>query len=259
MTGARLAGRRIAVTRPAGQAANLAALIAGEGGVVVPAPLLEIAPVEDGSALHGVAERLADSALAVFISPNAVNYALPVLLAGRSWPDGTRPAAVGQGTVRALAAHGVVGCLAPTERFDSESLLALSALQADRIAGRRVTIFRGDGGRELLAETLTARGAVVDLVTCYRRQPPGEGLTALRKALCEEEVDALTLSSSEALRYLMAGLSSAEQAMLRTLPVFVPHARIAESARYAGFNDVMLTEPGDDGMTSGLCAYNWRR
>ena len=111
-----------------------------------------------------------------------VTYSLPALLSQRQWPPHLLPAAIGQGTVRALAAHGVHGCIAPEQRFDSEALLALPELQAERVAGQRVLILRGDGGRELLAETLSARGALVDLVSCYRRLPPSDGLQPLLTA-----------------------------------------------------------------------------
>jgi uroporphyrinogen-III synthase len=56
--------------------------------------------------------------------------------------------------------------------FDSESVLALPAFQAPAVAGRRVLILRGDGGRDLLGDTLRARGAEVEYLTCYHRNGP---------------------------------------------------------------------------------------
>jgi len=254
-----LAGIRIAVTRPAGQAAPLAAMITAAGGEALLAPLLEIAPIADDRELRRAAAELDAYRLAIFISPNALEFSLPTLLAGRGWPSGLIPAAVGQGTARLLAAHGISGCVAPTERFDSESLLALPPLQTDRVAGQRVLILRGDGGRELLAETLAERGARVDLVSCYRRLPPVAGLEALRRGLGKGGLAAVTLSSSEGLRYLVEALTPEEFAVLSRLPVFVPHRRIAENASRVGICHTILTEPGDEGLLAGLCAYNWRQ
>ncbi|MGE5945877.1 MAG: uroporphyrinogen-III synthase, partial [Betaproteobacteria bacterium] len=79
--GGRLAGRTIVVTRPLAQSASLAAAIRAEGGDALVFPLLEIAPTDDPGALAEAAARLADYALAIFISPNAVEHALPALLA----------------------------------------------------------------------------------------------------------------------------------------------------------------------------------
>ncbi|MGE5386728.1 MAG: uroporphyrinogen-III synthase [Betaproteobacteria bacterium] len=252
-----LAGKVIAVTRPRRQAESLAHLIEAAGGTPLLAPLLEIAPPDDAAPLRQAAERLNDFALAVFISPNAVDYSLPAILAHGPWPAGVRPAAVGQGTVRALAARGIEHCIAPTERFDSEALLELPALSAAEVCGRRVVIFRGDGGRELLAETLRSRGAEVEAVTCYRRFAPPGGFDALIAACREGRLDALTISSSEGLHYLMDGLDDAARRLLTPIAVFVPHARILETARSLGFRHTFLTAPADTGFVAGLCVYNW--
>ena len=252
-----LAGRTIVVTRPQAQAAPLAEAIMAAGGTPLVFPLLEIAPADDPAPLAEAAGRLGGYALAVFISPNAVDYALPVLLARQSWPDGLIPAAVGQGTVKALAAHGVTGCIAPTERFDSEALLALPQLAGEKMAGRRVAIFRGDGGRELLADTLRERGATVDCITCYRRSGPSNGVTPLLAAWRAGRLDALTVSSSEGLRYLLDLLDGEGRTFLQRTPLFVPHARIADNARALGLSNIILTEGADAGIMAGLRAYNW--
>ncbi len=250
-----LAGKTIVVTRPQAQAGPLAAAIAAQGGQPLIFPLLEIGPAADPQPLATAVARLADYSVAVFISPNAVDYALPAILARGSWPAGLMPAAVGQGTVRALAAHGVTGCIAPCERFDSEALLALPELGA--VDGKKIAIFRGDGGRELLAETLRARGAEVDCVTCYRRSGPADGVAPLLAAWRAGKLDALTVSSSEGLRYLLDLLDAEGRRYLQETPVFVPHARIAENARALGLSNIILTAAADAGILAGLGAYNW--
>lgn len=252
-----LAGRTIVVTRPRAQCAVLAEAIAAEGGTPLIFPLLEIAPAADARPLAAAAASLAGCALAVFISPNAVDHALPVILGYGPWPAGVLPAAVGPGTVRALAAHGVGPCIVPTERFDSEALLELPELAADRVRGRRVVIFRGDGGRELLADTLRERGATVDCVTSYRRSAPAGGFAPLLAAWRAGRLDALAVSSSEALRHLVDGLDDEGRAQLARTPVFVPHARIAESARALGLQRVIPTAAADEGILAALRAYNW--
>ncbi len=107
--------------------------------------------------------------LYVFISPNAVTFA-GRLLEGHSLPDGARLAAVGSGTAQALQQAGFKVDLLPDARFDSEGLLALPELS--RLAGRRVVIVRGEGGRPLLGDELRARGADVVYAEVYRRSRP---------------------------------------------------------------------------------------
>jgi uroporphyrinogen-III synthase len=252
-----LAGRTIVVTRPRAQADALAAAIAAAGGEPLIFPLLEIGPAPDARPLQQALAQIGDYALAVFISPNAVDFSVPALLARGPWPSGLIPAAVGQGTVRALSALGVPGAIAPSERFDSEALLELPELQADRVSGRRVAIFRGDGGRELLADTLRERGAEVDCIPCYSRSAPVGGAAPLLAHWRAGRLDALTVSSSEGLRYLVDMLDTEGRVLLAKTPVFVPHARIAENAALLGLANVILTGPADAGIIAGLCTYNW--
>ena len=257
MNASPLAGRTVVVTRPLAQAAPLAEAIKAAGGEPLVFPLLEIGPADDPQPLAEAVAQLAQYTWAVFISPNAVDYAVPTLLAQAPWPVTLRPAAVGQGTVRALAAHGIGACVAPRERFDSEALLALPELAAEHVAGQRVAIFRGDGGRELLADTLRERGAMVDCITCYRRSPPSASSQALLAAWHAGKLDALAVSSSEGLRYLLALLDEEGRNYLRATPLFVPHARIAETARELGLCNIVLSEAADAGIMAALVAYNW--
>jgi uroporphyrinogen-III synthase len=250
-----LAGKTIVVTRPRAQCAPLVAAIEAAGGEPLIFPLLEISAADDPAPLAQAVSRLASYRLAIFISPNAVDYAMPAIQKNGAWPAGLVPAAVGPGTVKALLAYGITGCIAPTERFDSEALLALPQLVT--VNGQKVVIFRGDGGRELLADTLRERGAEVDCITCYRRAGPSAGPEVLVAAWRAGKLDALTVSSSEALRYLLNLLDDEGRAFLQNTPVFVPHTRIAENARDLGLHKIILTDGADAGILAGLRAYNW--
>ena len=253
-----LQGCRILVTRPAAQAATLAAMIAGAGGEPVLFPLLEIGPADDPAPLDEATSHLDDYAIAVFISPNAVEYSLPRILEQRAWPVQLQAAVIGPGTAAQLALHGIEQVVAPTARFDSEGVLELPAFQAERVAGKRILILRGNGGRELLAETLRERGAKVDCVTCYNRAAPADG-DAILSRLRNNELDALTISSSEGLRNLLALLDTEALEDLNFLPLFVPHRRIAEVAAELGLFNVVLTGPADAGILESLCSYPWPR
>jgi uroporphyrinogen-III synthase len=253
MGAGRLAGRRIVVTRPAAQNEPLADLIRAEGGEPIVFPVLEILDLEDTRALVAAADRLEQYDLAVFISPNAVDKALNVIRARREWPRALRAATIGRASEKALARHGVTGVIAPGGRFDSEALLALPQLAAVR--GWRVAVFRGDGGRELLGDTLRERGAVVDYVECYRRARPNADVEPLLKRWGRGEIDAVTVSSSEGLRNLYDMLGKLGQAWLKRTPLFAPHARIAANARALGCERVIETAPADAGLCEGLVAF----
>lgn len=248
-----LAGKNVVVTRPAGQAAHLAEALVELGAHPVLFPVLAIGDVADKTPILDAAIRLDSYDWAVFVSPNAVEKALAVVLAERAWPANVRAATVGHSSEQALARHGISDVVAPGERFDSEALLALPEF-AD-VAGRRVVIFRGDGGRDLFGDTLKARGATVDYVTCYRRAKPSLDPAPLHRLWNEGRLDAMTVTSSEGLRNLWEMVGKLGQSWLKKTPTFVPHARIAEQARSLGLERVILTEPADAGLLAGLVAH----
>jgi uroporphyrinogen-III synthase len=275
-----LRGLKIAVTRPRDQAAPLAQRITQAGGIPLLFPLLDIEPVADDAPLHEQLSRLAQFDLAIFISPNAVqhgiaamraaNISLPASLnpcAGRASAQplrqaqgghiGLKPdlqiATIGQGSAKALRELGIADIIAPTEHFDSEGLLALPELQ--NVAGWNVLIFRGDGGRELLGDTLKARGAAVEYATCYLRSKPQQDIAELLSAA----PDAITVTSSESLNYLVQMLENCSDETWRNTPLFVPHPRIAGLAGQQGWQRIVVTASGDDGLLSGLIAWAGNR
>lgn len=245
-----LAGLKILVTRPRDQAKQQAQQIQQAGGIPLLFPLLEIAPVQDTKTLHDQVSRLAQFNLAAFISPNAVKYGMAAIRAAGALPPALKIATIGQGSAKTLHELGIANVIAPTECFDSEGLLAMPELQ--NIAGWRVMIFRGDGGRELLGDTLRSRGAKVEYAACYQRSKPQWGVGALLDAA----PDAIIVTSSEALRHLWQMLVDAQSDNIYGIPLFVSHKRIAELAHQQGWKRVHLTGAGDEGLLSALIAWN---
>ena len=254
--GGRLRGRRIVVTRPAGQNERLAELIRAEGGEPIVFPALEILDPEDVRPLAAAADRLDAYDLAVFISPSAVEKSMHAIRARREWPAGLKAATVGRGSEQALRRYGVAEVIVPADRFDSEALLDCRELA--EVAGRRIVIFRGDGGRELLGDTLRQRGATVDYVECYRRVRPDADVSPLLRAWDRGEIDAVTVSSSEGLRNLFDMLGELGQQRLKRTALFAPHARIAANARALGCERVIETAAGDEGIAAALVAF-WEK
>jgi uroporphyrinogen-III synthase len=249
MTDSPLRGLKIAVTRPREQSAALMQRIVQAGGIPLPFPLLEIEPAPADAGQRERLSLVAQTDLAIFISPNAVRYGIAAMrAAGITFPPAMKIAAVGQGSAKALRELGFADILIPAERFDSEGLLALPGLHD--VAGRRATIFRGNGGRELLGDTLKSRGAAVEYVECYRRSKPQHDIAELLTAA----PDAVAVTSSEALEHLRQMLEGSGAAW-RDLTLFVPHPRIAELARRQGWLRVVKTASGDDGLMAGLVAW----
>lgn len=244
-----LAGCGIAITRPAEQAQPLAELVSGCGGRPFLFPLLAIAPLDDYSAFERTLAGLAACDWAIFISSNAVQQGLPRLLQRYPvLPPQLRFAAIGPATAAELHRQGVGQVLVPQDRYDSESLLALPEMQAMR--GKRVMIFRGVGGRELLAETLQGRGAEVAFAECYRRINPQQDASDLARLWQNGKLHALVVTSSEALRNLLRLADGAQ--WLRETLLCVNHPRIAETALEQGLQVAVSEAPGDEAMLQCL-------
>ena len=244
------------MTRPAGQAAGLAALIRESGGEPLELPAIEIRDLADLTPFHAVADRLESFDHAIFVSRNAVRKAFALMgarRAGRPWPTRLQVATVGAGSREELAAHGLTDVIAPAAQADSEALLALPEFAS--IAGQRIVIFRGEGGRKYLGETLAARGAVVEHAACYQRVMPQAGRARLEAAWAQGKVDAILVSSAEGLANLLEMLGGDAAQRLAGTAIFVPHSRVAGEAARQGLAQVRVAGPGDAQMTAALVAY----
>jgi uroporphyrinogen-III synthase len=240
-----LAGVGVLVTRPTGQAEPLIRLLEEAGARAVHLPALAIAPPRDPQRAAAIVARLATFDLAIFVSANAVRHGLALIGGPTRLPARLRIATVGEATARALHAAGVERVIAPAQQFDSEALLALPELA--HVAGRGIAIFRGEGGRELLADTLTARGARVEHVECYRRVKPDADVAAVVRDWNAGRIDIATVTSVEALRNLHELLGPEGQRCLARTPLVVVSGRIAEAARELGLaGEVLVSRAASD-------------
>jgi uroporphyrinogen-III synthase len=243
---------RILVTRPAAQARGLCERISALGGEAVELPAIEIRTPADTGPLAALVERLDAFDLAVFISVNAVQCGLEYILARRAWPAAVQIAAVGPASNAALERHGLHPTLVPAHEYSSEGLLALDAL-AD-MHGRQVVILRGNGGRDTLFETLTARGARVEYVEVYRRARPDIDPHRMLALLQPGYLDTITVTSNETLQnlYDMAGVQG--RPLLCNIPLVVASPRQAALAAQLGFRQgaVIAGHASDEAMVAGI-------
>ncbi|MFV1972937.1 MAG: uroporphyrinogen-III synthase, partial [Thiohalobacterales bacterium] len=232
-TSGELHGLRVLVTRPAGQAERLCKLIAAAGGEAFCLPAIDILDPVDLYHLENVAANLASYDLAVFISVNAVTRGLDFITAHGAWPANVRIATVGVRSAEALTPYGLTADLVPAHRFSSEGLLALDELQDMR--GQRVVIFRANGGRKTLHDTLAERGAEVDYVEVYRRACPVVDPREILPYWQPGALDVITITSNETLQNLFAMAGVEGQPQLREIPLLVVSERQAALAQQLDF------------------------
>jgi uroporphyrinogen III methyltransferase/synthase len=199
-----LFGRRVLVTRPGHQAAEVVRKLEHLGAVVYRLPALEIREPADFGPLDRALDQIRDGQWdwVVFTSANGVHALLHRLDAlGRDLRDlgRVRLAAIGPKTADTLREYRLRADLVPGETFSSEGLV--EALKP-HVVGKRVLLARANRGRELLREEL-AKVATVEQVTVYEQvdavQPDAAALDGLRRG----EVRYVTLSSSNVARELL--------------------------------------------------------
>jgi len=256
-----LQGLNVAITRPAEQAQSLCDAIESHGGAAIRFPLIAVSALQDYQAFDQQITQLQHTDWAIFISTNAVDFAMPRVLKylenklgenleknHGALPENLRFAAIGHQTAGALGKYGVHKVLIPQGRYDSETLLALPEMQD--VAGKTFAIFRGVGGRELMAETLKARGANVYFAESYQRINPQQNAELLKAHWQKNKLDAVVVTSSEAMRYLLDMAGNEE--WLRHITLCVNHERIAELPRKLGLKVLVASAPGDEAMLQCL-------
>lgn len=250
-----LRGLRVVVTRPAHQAEGFCDLLEQAGAEALRCPVIRICSPTDTSELQRLAARLSSIDLLIFNSPNAVEYGIAAIHHQQQRiPARTLIGAIGVKTAQALERHGYQADICPATGFDSEAFLALPAVQT--MQGKRVVIVRGQDGRMLLGQTLRARGAEVAYIQAYQRNGPDAAqVAALRQAL-RDGVDAIAVTSSEALANLADSLDASARAGLERAALVVGHPRIAEAADRLGLPPpIVAADPTDEAMFAALAAW----
>jgi uroporphyrinogen III methyltransferase/synthase len=195
-----LAGRTVAVTRARTQASALARSLQELGARVVQAPVIRT------QQLPGPPLDPAPYDLICLTSPNAVKALFERLAAGGRDARalaGARIAAIGPGTARALAEHGIAADIMP-ERSVAEGLIEALA----DVPVSRALVARAQQARDELPDALRSLGAEVDVLALYETlvEPlPAELLAQARAA------DYITFTSSSTVHNFLraAGVAQA--------------------------------------------------
>ena len=209
-----LFGKRILVTRPREQAAELVDLLSALGAESIEAPMIRMAPPDDPDPLLDAAARPETFDWIVFTSANAVEAFMTALLDGERdirALKGPRICVSGTATAERLAAYGIKVDLIPRE-FRADAVVA-ALLATEPMSGVRVLLPRADIGREVIAEQLREAGAAVTEVIAYRtvlEDSQREGDPDVYKMLLEGRIDVATFTSPSAIRNF-AKLHGADQ------------------------------------------------
>jgi len=263
-----LHGTGVLVTRPPHQATRLCRLLEARGAVAHRFAALDIRPHEDRRACAARLGRIEDFELVIFSSANAVRFGaelldekreLTIAAIGPATARALTIAAIGPATARALNQAGFRVAVLPTGGFDSHQLLRHPKLTA--VAGTRILLIKGTGGRDLLREELTRRGALVSAVEVYRREPIrpsavelGE-LTALFEA---RSIQVVTATSAEIAGSLLALATPALRRWFDQVHWLVPGARVAQSLREQGLAGPVLHADSADDQDLVSALVRWR-
>ncbi|MGH8559950.1 MAG: uroporphyrinogen-III synthase [Methylococcales bacterium] len=239
-----LDGLVVLVTRPKRQAKNFCNLIEANGGQALRFPTLKIRALSPSGSVFAKLENLKQFDWLVFISANAVYFALKACDNALFIPAHLKVAAIGKATAAALERSGIAVDLVPCDHFNSEAFLALPQMQS--VTGQRFLIVRGQGGREVLADTLKQRGAQVQYVEVYQRLRPTVDIHIHLKVWRERGIDAVTIFSGESLTNFVAMLGDEGMALFRNTPLLLAGERIAAQAERAGFKNVNLASNATD-------------
>jgi len=252
-----LHGRRVVVTRARAQASGLAATLRDLGAEVVELPAIRIEPRIESGEVRRAIDSIREYSLVCVTSPNGARLLFEALAAARGGDGaaaaldaralaGATIAAIGPGTARALAEHGIDADVVP-ERFVAEALV--EALAGIEVEGSRVLVARAAEARDVLPDALRQRGAEVDVVSLYetvREQPDAEAVEAAQGA------DYVTFTSSSTVANLTEALGDRFPAGARIVSI---GPVTSEAARAAGRTvDVEAERHDIDGLIAALLA-----
>jgi len=230
-----LAGKKVLVTRPKQQAGNLCAQVKKAGGEAVLFPVLDIEFKADTLLVNWQP----DWQKIIFISKNAVHGFFQQIKSDQLNKN-TQLVAVGAATAKAINDAGFNVSLQPIDNGGSEYLLALDEMQ--NLAGEKVLIVRGEGGRELLADTIKERHAEVMYCEVYRRVKSTASAEACAQAM---HADVMICTSEQSVKNLVSLLAT-DKLRLLDKPLIVLSNRIKQAARTLGFKQVLVTASTTD-------------
>ena len=244
---AALQNKTILITRPESLAEPLLQRIKDAGGIAHYYPVIRITSTDNPPNLTSIINNLSSFDIAIFISPTSVQKTLDKI---NSLPEKLLLAVIGKSTEAMLKKFGYTAQIIP-EEFNSESLLQHPSFNQNSIINKSIIIFRGVGGRDLLGDELTQRGAQITYAETYKREKnPLPSLTTEELS----NIDALAVTSNEGLQNLFDLTDN--KSKLIELPIIVPGKRAQQLAEKLGFNKIIpAINATDDSCLKALTSH----
>lgn len=234
-----LKGLRVLNTRPHEQGKALSLAIEAANGISIECPALNIAPVD--SDWFSSLPDLNKVEKAIFVSANAVDFCFRTLAQNQcQWPATIEVIAQGQATAKALSKYSIQLALIP-EIADSEHLLQLEVMR--EVNKKNILLFKGRGGRTLIAETLYARGANLFIFEVYKRQLPNLNPKQLYSLWHNDAVDIILFTSQQAMQNIFILFGEDAHAWLCSKPCLVIGKRLAKEASLLGMQRIIVSTP----------------
>jgi uroporphyrinogen-III synthase len=238
-------------TRPAHQSKPLTLALQQLGFQVLEFPTIRIIEAAQTDFLQNLQDQISQFDIALFVSRNAVDYAFRHLQSD-ALPAHLEFGVIGKGTWQALREQGVESRIIPSATFNSEGLLAAHNLQ--QVSGKKIIVFRGQEGRNLLGDTLRERGAIVSYCEIYRRALPQYPEQAFAQLTQSGFPDIAIFTSAEGLQNCRQLLNDVQWSCLQRISWLLISERMRETAHKLGHNaDIIIARnASDEGILQAL-------
>jgi len=251
-----LDGVNVLVTRPEQQAEALCEAIENLGGVAIRFPVIEIKQSENQQAVIKILDNISQYDIGIFISRNAVDWTMKLLVGKTSILHKLTLIAIGTSTAETLKQISSTQ-LITNSGANSEALLELVALSAEEIHGKKIIIFRGQGGRGYLATILRKRGAEVDYAEVYRRDCPEYSSDVIDELWTSDSPDIVIVTSNNGLENLFTLLNDEQRNHLLSKQLIVLSKRMLDFSIDFGFSKppILAEESGDEGILNTIVKW----
>jgi uroporphyrinogen-III synthase len=251
-----LHGQCILNTRPAHQQGGLKALLEAQGAAVIAFPVIEIVDCEVRPIHLGLAQQIEHYDIALFVSRNAVDGAFRFLQAEKL-PTDLQLGVIGEATRQALneRVRDLDRRLIRSHPYDSEGLLNASALQ--QVQGKNILVFRGQQGRNLLGDELSARGATVSFCEVYHRMIPDYEASYFDRLSAQRFPTLGVFTSIEGMYNALSLITGKSRDKLLEIPWLLISERMRESAVELGHNAsiIIAKNASDEGIQQAISEW----